>query len=270
MEKRFEKNTFARRMSSMFRVDSHRMFMTPLFYIMLAVAIAVPILILVMTTMMDGSVSINPETGEETVMEAYDYAWQIIGTVNSSDGEAAAGGMDIMDMCNINLLYFGVAVLICVFVSADFKCGYSKNLFAVRAKKSDYVISKTVVGFIASALLVIGFFLGTVLGGAISDLPFTMDGFHASNLVMCMLSKIFLMAVFVSIYVMTSIIAKQKTWLSMCLSLAVGMLLFMMIPALTPLDATVMNVLLCLSGGVLFSLGLGAISRIVLKKGDIL
>lgn len=40
----------------------------------------------------------------------------------------------------------------------------------------------------------------------------------------------------------------------------------MMIPALTPLDATAMNVLLCLGGGVLFSAGLGAVSRIILGK----
>lgn len=270
MEKRFEKNTFGKRMSSMLRVDSRRMFMTPLFYIMLGIAIAVPILILVMTTMNAGSVSVNPETGEETVMEAFDHAWQIIGSVSSSEGEAVAGGMDIMNMCNINLLYFGVAVLICLFVSADFKCGYSKNLFAVRAKKSDYVISKTVVGFVASAILVIGFFLGTVLGGAIAGLPFTMDGFTVANLVMCMLSKVLLMAVFVPIYLLTSIISKQKTWLSMCLSLAVGMLLFMMIPSLTPLDATAMNVLLCLGGGALAYLGLGTVSRLVLQKADIL
>ncbi len=56
----------------------------------------------------------------------------------------------------------------------------------------------------------------------------------------------------------------------MVLSLAVGMLLFMMIPSLTPLDATAMNVLLAFAGGALFSCGLGAISCLVLKKKDIL
>ncbi len=273
MEKKFEKNSFGKRMSSMLRVDSRRMFMTPLFYIMLGIAIAVPILILVMTTAMDGSVSVNPETGEETVMEAFDCAWQIIGSVSSpanTDPEMAAGGLDMMSMCNINLLYFGVAVLICLFVSADFKSGYSKNLFTVRARKSDYIISKTIVGFLASATLLIGFFLGTVVGGAIAGLPFTMDGFTVGNLVMCMLSKIFLMAAFVAIYVMASMIAKQKTWLCMVISFGVAMLLFSMIPMVTPLDAGMLNVLLTLVGGGLFSLGFGAISRLVLKKGDIL
>lgn len=50
----------------------------------------------------------------------------------------------------------------------------------------------------------------------------------------------------------------------------VGMFLFMMIPMLTPLDAGIMNVVMCLVGGVLFSVGFGAISNQVLKKKDIL
>ncbi len=272
MQKKFPKNTFRGRFGSMLSVDSRRMFTTPLFYIMLGISVAVPILILVMTTMMDGSVSVNPQTGEETVMEAFDSAWQIIGTVSSSgtSAEGAEMSMDMMSMCNINLLYFGVAVLISLFVSADFGSGYAKNLFTVRAKKNDYIISKTVVGFIAAAILVVGFFTGTVIGGGIAGLPFTMEGFTSFNLVMCMLTKILLMAVFVPIYVMAGVTAKQKTWLGMVISLAVGMLLFSMIPIISPISATAMNVVLCLAGGVLFSFGFGAISKAILNKKDIL
>ena len=44
------------------------------------------------------------------------------------------------------------------------------------------------------------------------------------------------------------------------------MLLFMMIPMLTPLDASVMNAVLCLAGAAMFSVGLGAVSNLVLRK----
>ncbi len=282
MEKKFPKNTFGKRMSSMLRTDSRRMFLTPLFYIMLGIAIAVPILIIVMTTLMEGSPVVDSQTqlpvldadGNPVLMEGFKNVWQMIGTVSTSgNAEAsasAAGGMDLVSMCNINLLYFGVAVLICLFVSADFRSGYSKNLFTVRAKKSDDIISKTIIGFAASAILLIAFFAGAVIGGAVMSVPFTMDGFNAANLVMCMLSKIFLMAAFVAIYVMASVIAKQKTWLCMVISFGVAMLLFSMIPMITPLDASLLNVLLTLVGGGLFSLGFGAISHLVLKKRDIL
>ena len=49
-----------------------------------------------------------------------------------------------------------------------------------------------------------------------------------------------------------------------------SMLLFMMIPMLTPLDSTVVNVIGCLLGGALFSAGLGAVSSRVLAGRDLL
>lgn len=185
----------------------------------------------------------------------------------AGDQFSGAGmSMDMTGMCNLNLVYFGAAVLICLFVTEDFRSGYAKNLFTVRAKKADYIISKTIVGIVCGMLMILAFFIGSMLGGAISGLPFDTGAAGMSGIVMCMLSKLLLMAVFVPIYVLASVIAKQKTWMPLVGSLAVGMLLFMMIPALTPLDATIMNVILCLAGGTLFSVGLGVISNAVLRK----
>lgn len=48
--------------------------------------------------------------------------------------------------------------------------------------------------------------------------------------------------------------------------LMVSMLLYTMVPMITPLTAGPMNVILCLAGGVLMSVGLGAVSKIVLNK----
>lgn len=265
-EMKFEHNSFSKRLKSMLKVDFRRMFTMPLLYIMVGICLAAPVLILVMTTMMDGTVSVNPQTGAETVVEGFDSAWQIIGTVSGTAGADDAMGMDMMAMCNINLLYFGLAVLVGLFVADDFRSGYAKNLFTVRAKKSDYVISKTLVCFASGAIMVLAFFVGAILGGAIAGLPFDMVGFSGTNLVMCLLSKLLLVAVFVPIYLAVSVGAKQKAWLSLCGSLAIGMLLFMMIPSLTPLNAGFMNVILCIAGGALFSVGLGAVSNQVLKK----
>lgn len=266
MNTRFENNSFAKRLKSMLAVDFRRMFTTKLFYLLAGICLLVPVLIMVMTTMMDGSVSVDPNTGVETVMHAYDSVWQLIGTAEGS----SSGGMDMMSMCNINLLYFGFAVLVGVFVSEDFKSGYAKNLFTVRAKKNDYVISKTVVLVTAGALLVAFFLLGTVLGGVFSGTSFALGTVTVSNLVMCLLSKVLLIAIFVPIYLAVSVFAKQKTWLCILGSCAVGMLLFSMIPMVSPLTATMMNVILCLAGGALFSVGLGSVSTLVLKKRDIL
>ena len=164
------------------------------------------------------------------------------------------------------MLYFAIAALVCIFVADDFRSGYAKNLFTVRAKKTDYVASKTLVLSFGAAMMVLAFFIGSIVGGAVSGLSFEMVGFGALNLVWCILSKIVLVSVFVPIYLIMSVVAKQKLWMSILLSMIVGMFLFMMIPMLTPLNATLGNVLICAVGGVLFAIGLGAISNVVLKK----
>ena len=258
----FERFSFSQRTKSMLKVDFRRMFKSRLFYILIVCALLMPVLMTVMMSMMDGSVSVNPQTGVETVIQGPENTWQNIGTL---PGEPL-GGDEIFMMCNINMMFMAVAVFLCLFISDDFRSGYAKNLFTVRAKKSDYVISKTVAGFVCGALMLLSYFIGSVLGGAIAGLSFDLHGLTAGNLAMCMLAKIFLMLVFVSIFVLISVAAKQKAWLALCGSLGGGMLLFMMVSMITPLNATVLHVVLCLAGGAMFAAGLGAISKVVLKK----
>lgn len=261
MEAKFEKTNFSKRLKSMLKVDFKRMFTMPLVYIMAGVCLVMPVLILIMTSMMSGT-TIDPVTGAETTVETFTNVWQSIGSLSSS----SAMSMDLTGMCNINLLYFLVTVLVCIFVADDFRSGYAKNLFTVRAKKSDYVISKTLVGFVGGVIMIIAYFIGAMIGGAIAGLPFTMEGFGVGGIVMCMFSKIFLIAVFVSINVLASVAAKQRLWLSIVCSFAISMLLFTMIPMMTPLDSSFLNVIMCLVGGALFAAGLGAVSKVILKK----
>ena len=259
---KFEKVSFAGRVKSMLKVDFRRMFKSKLFYILIACALVMPILMTVMMAMMDGSVSVDPQTGVETVMKGPENTWQNIGTL---PGEPL-GGDEIFMMCNINMMFMAVAVFVCLFISDDFRSGYAKNLFTVRAKKGDYIISKTLAGFVCGALMLIAYFIGSVLGGAMAGLSFELHGLNAGNIVMCMLAKIFLMLVFVSIFTLISVAAKQKAWLSICGSLGGGMLLFMMVSMITPLGSTILNVILCLAGGAMFAFGLGAAGNVVLKK----
>ncbi|MBQ8761991.1 MAG: ABC transporter permease [Clostridia bacterium] len=264
MSTNFENNTFKKRLKSMLGVDFKRMFISPLYYIMVGISLVMPILILVMTSMMDGMVSTDPQTGAVTVMEGFKNVWQIIG---SAGGDSSAMmGMDITSMCNINMMFFIIAIFVCVFVADDFRSGYVKNLFTVRANKTDYVISKSVVCFVAGASMIIAFFIGSMIGGAIAGLPFALEGVHVGNIIMCLLSKILLVGIFSSIYLLASIVAKQKLWLSLILSFGIGMLMFMMIPIITPLNSTIINVILSLVGSGLFAVGIGTGSYFILKK----
>ena len=267
MSVKFEKFSFKKRLSSMLGVDFRRMLTSPLLYIMVAISFVMPILILVMTTMMDGTISVNPQTGEETVIEGFKNVWQIIGSV--SNGEQTMN-MDITSMCNINMMFFIISIFVCLFVGADFSSGYAKNLFTVRSKKSDYVISKSIACFVAGASMIIAFFIGSMIGGAIANLPFTLEGVTALNVVMSLLSKVLLVGIFSSIYILASVFAKQKLWLSLIMAFAIGMLMFIMIPIITPLNSSIINVLLCLIGSISFSAGICIASKTILEKTSLI
>ncbi len=257
MSAKFDAKDFGKRLKTMLKVDFRRMFLTPIVYIMLGVSLALPILILVMTSFMGGT---DPETGEAVAM--FTNVWQAIGS--------AGGGMsmDLTGMCNINLLYFLVAIFVCVFVGEDFRSGYAKNIFTVRSKKLDYITSKTVVLFTAAVGMFLLFFVGAMIGGSVAGLSFDLAavGASAGGIVACMISKIFFALVFVSIALTLACVGRQKVWLSVLCTLGAGMLLFTMIPMMTPLNAGVLNVILCVAGGALFAVGLGAISNVILNK----
>ena len=255
MQATFEKQSFLKKLKSMLKVDFKRMLTMPLVYVMAGVCFAMPILILVMTTMMGGA-----EEGAEA-MATFTNVWQSIGSVSGS-----AMGMDLTSMCNINLLYFLVAVFTCIFVADDFRSGYTKNLFTVRSKKIDYVISKSLVTFAGATVMFLTYFIGAMIGGAIAGLPFDTAGFGAGGIVACMLSKIFMTAIFVSIALLLGTVAKQRLWLSILGSFAAGMLLFTMIPMIAPLNANFLNVIMCLASGALLAVGLGAVSNVILNK----
>lgn len=248
-----------RRANTLISMDGRRLFRSKLFFIMLGISLAVPILILVMTTMVGGA---------ETASAGFENVWQIIGSVGGgmSVDMNANMNMDMTAMCNINLLYFAAMILVCIFVSKEFSSGYAKNIFSIRADKKGYVYSKTVICSLGGMIMLLCFLLGSILGGAIAGLSFQMVGFTAANLVLCLLAKLLLMPVFVAISLCMSVIAKEKTWLSILLSCMAGMLLFMMIPLITPLNAGVMQVVLCMAGSILFGFGLGAVSGRILKK----
>ena len=175
-EKQFPARSFAERLDSMFRVDARRMFGTPLFWICLGIAFVIPVLVLVMTSGFGGNGG-----------AMFTNTWQIIGSESASLGAmmagmggamgggeasaaAGAGMMDMTAMMNINLMYFMMAVFVCLFTAEDFRSGYAKNLFTVRARKTDYVASKTIIGIIAGALFLIAFFIGGVVGGSVAGL----------------------------------------------------------------------------------------------------
>jgi len=271
--------SFSDRLHTMLRADLRRLRKTPHFFVLLLTAFAMPVLILVMTTMVGGA---DPQAG--SAMPLFRNTWQVIASDSASSMNAmsamggitggtgasdAAGMMDMTAMMNSNLMYFLTAVFVCLFIAEDFRSGYCKNLFTVRAQKTDYVASKTVVGFLAGTSFLLAFLFGACVGGAASGLSFSLGAGGVGGLLLCILAKVGLMTVFAAIFVLMSVIGKGRTWMSVLLSLFAGMLLFMMIPMMSPLDATIVHAGMCLAGGAVFAAGVGAVSNLVLKTGSL-
>lgn len=270
MEKQFERFNFKKRLISMVKVDFKRLFTSTFFYIIIGSCLIAPILILVMTKMMEGTPMTdqyqNPildEFGNPVLMEGFKNVWQMLG---SSSSNQAAMTMDLTSMCNVNMVFMTITVLVSIFISIEFRSGYAKSLFTIRSDKKDYVISKSLVCFVGGAFMILAFFIGSLLGGAISGTSFELVDVNPMNIIMCLLSKIGVVLVFSSIFVLMSVIGKERLWVSLVGGLALSMLLFMMIPIISPLNATIVNVILSFVGGILFSIGLGAISNQILKK----
>lgn len=256
MKTKFDMQVFLKKLKSMLRVDFKRMFTMPMIYIMAGVCFALPILILVMT-------GLGGAPAERESAGVFTNVWQTLGSVGGGTA------MDLTGMCNINMLYFLVAVMVCVFVGEDFKSGYAKNLFTVRSKRIDYVVSKTVVTFVGAAMMFLTYFIGATVGGGIAGLSFSATGFGAGGITACLFSKIFMTAIFVGIGVLSGTVAKQKLWLSILGSFAAGMLLYTMIPMISPLNSTIFNVIMCLAGGAIFAGGLGVGSVAILNKTNL-
>lgn len=263
-EPNFERISSARRLRSMMKADARRMFTSGLFYILVGACLLLSVLILVMTTMAGGSTISDPQTGVETTVESFTNTWQVISSYSSS-----GMSMDLTSMCNLNLVYFVIAVLVCLFTAGDFKSGYAKNLFAVRSKRNEYIVSRTLLFCLCGAVLVLAFFVGALVGGKAAGLSFALGSATVFSLICCLLAKVFLVAVFVPIFLCCAVFAKQRTWLGLLISLFAGMLLFMMVPMMTPLDATVLHAGMCLAGGALFSIGLGAAGTALLRNRDL-
>ena len=106
----FKEKSLGERTKTMLKVDFRRMLKSKTFYIIIAAALVLPIIMTVMMSIMDGSVSVNPQTGEETVIRGPENAWQNIGTLPGGEN---MGGTEIFAMCNVNMAFMGVAVFVC-------------------------------------------------------------------------------------------------------------------------------------------------------------
>lgn len=252
MDNEFKTPNFASRVKSLIKLDFYRLFHTPLLYIMIVVSALIPALVLTMTG------------GAESTMDITNV-WQVVELV--SGGNEGMGIMDMATLCNINMVFIFVAIFVSIFISHDYSSGYIKNIFTIHSKKGDYVISKSIAGFFGGACMIIAYVLGAIIAGLLAGKSFVIGSII--GLLLCILSKILLMGVFVPLYVMVAVFFKQKLWLSIIGAFALGILFYPIAMMVAPLNASIFNVILCLAGGAMLGAVFGFLSNLILNKRDL-
>ena len=205
---RFETPTLSQRMKSMLGVDFYRLFHTPMFYIFLAIAAIIPAMVSSMG-MMEG-----PDGTANAAL--FTNAWNIV----AADSPLYVVH-DIGEYANMNMVFIFGGIMVSIFIGHDYRSGYVKQLFTTHAKKSDYMISKSLVCTFAMACMCGTYLLGGLAGGLFAGLDFHVNFF---SLLIAILGKVIMSLGWASLYTFLNVIFRRQFGVSItsCFVLGTG------------------------------------------------
>ena len=205
-ELKFESPSFTRRLGGMLGVDFYRLFHTPLFYIFLAIAAIIPVMVSGFTSM--------PDQNGNVMEPLYQNAWQIIAA--SKPLYVIEG---IADYANMNMVFIFGGIMVSIFIGHDYKSGYVKQLFTTHAKKQDYMMSKTIVCAFAMACMCVTYLIGGIAGGLVAGYPFQVN---VGSLILAILGKMVMSLGWASLYTFLNIIFRRYFGVSIASSFFFG------------------------------------------------
>jgi len=144
-------------MANLFRMDFRRLFRSRSFYIVLAVAVGLTLMVILLSATMSDPEFLDSMEANGAEVSEYDRQ------------EGAA----IREMSQLELTYeclnSGFLLLMggigmTLFVHSDFSSGYIKNICFARPRRRDYVFSKILIAGVYSAMLVIVGVLTSIVG----------------------------------------------------------------------------------------------------------
>jgi hypothetical protein len=262
----FESPAFSNRVSSMLKLDFYRLFHTPAFFIMLIIAAIIPAMVLSLSGADMSPPLSNSEHAVNTpqmAMPEFENTWQLI---ESTGGSAVAENpLDFAGFANINMLFIFAGLLMAIFVAHDYSSGFVKSIFTAHSKKIDYVLSKSAVGIFGGAGMIVTYVFGTVIAGLFTGKAFDVN---VSGLIFCLISKLFLMGVFCSLFLGIAVFFRNRLWLTIVFTFLFGMM-FYPAASVATLNSTIITVFLTLIAGVIGAIAFGAVSTLILKKRDL-
>jgi hypothetical protein len=193
----------------------------------------------------------------------YTNTWQLIESTGGS--AAAANPFDFGGYANINMVFIFTGLLIAIFVAHDYISGFAKNIFTIHAKKIDYVISKSTIGVFSGVGMIIAYLLGSIIAGVITGKSFDVN---PGGLLLCLISKIFLMGIFCSLFLCISVFFRNKLWLTIVFTFLFGMM-FYPAASIVTLNSTINTMFVSLIAGGIGAAAIGAVSGFILNHRDL-
>jgi hypothetical protein len=113
--------------------------------------------------------------------------------------------------------------------------------------------------------MIIAYLFGSVIAGVITGKAFDVN---ISGLLLCLVSKVFLMGIFCSLFLCIAVFFRNRLWLTIVFTFLFGMMLYPAASVAT-LNSTVITTLISLLAGVIGAVTIGVVSGFILNHRDL-
>ncbi|MGN0617398.1 MAG: ABC transporter permease [Ruminiclostridium sp.] len=133
-------NINRQRVINLFKMDLRKMVRGKAFYVMLAVAVFIPIMMLTQMPGVDSTM--------------------FLGGTDGNTAQAFGGGA-----MGLNFLWVLTGILLSIYIGSDYTTGFIKNIVTSHANKLDYIISKGMTALVCNVLLCIVYIITLAVAG---------------------------------------------------------------------------------------------------------
>ena len=133
-------NINRQRVINLFKMDLRKMVHGKAFYVMLAVAVFIPIMMLTQMPGVDSTM--------------------FLGGTDGNTAETFGGGA-----MGLNFLWVLTRILLSIYIGSDYTTGFIKNIVTSHANKLDYIISKGMTALVCNVLLCIVYIITLAVAG---------------------------------------------------------------------------------------------------------
>ncbi|MGN0683163.1 MAG: ABC transporter permease [Oscillospiraceae bacterium] len=139
-------NVNRQRIMNLFRMDLRKMLRGKAFYVMLLIAIFIPIMMLTQMPGVDSTM--------------------FLGGTDGNTAEAFGGGA-----MGLTFLWVLTGILLSIYIGSDYSTGFIKNIVTSHANKLDYIISKEMIALVWNASLYIVYIVTLAAAGFAMGCP---------------------------------------------------------------------------------------------------